>query len=88
MPHTATSQEVSKSFGRFGRQALQAPLTITHHGRDSLVLLSHAEYERLKRRDRQVLTFDDFNDEDRAAVAAMQPPPEAEAFNGEVETDG
>ena len=52
MTHVASSAEVSKSFGRFGRQALQEPVTITHHGVPSLVLLSHAEYERLKSRDR------------------------------------
>ena len=69
MAHVATSEEVSRSFGRFGRQALQAPLTITHHGRESLVLLSHAEYERLKRRDREVLTIDQATPEMRAAVA-------------------
>lgn len=88
MTQIATSQEVSKSFGRFGRQALQAPLTITHHGRDSLVLLSHAEYERLKRRDREVLTLADFTDEDRAAVAAARAPEASHAFDHEVETDG
>lgn len=72
MAQVATSEEVSRSFGRFGRQALQSPLTITHHGRDSLVLLSHAEYERLKRRDRQVLTIDQVPMEVRDAVAAAR----------------
>ena len=85
MSLSATSEQVSRSFGRFGRQALQAPLTITHHGQDSLVLMSHAEYQRLKRRDRQVLTLADFTDDDRTAVAAMRPSAEAAAFDDEVE---
>lgn len=72
MAQTATSEEVSRSFGRFGRQALQAPLTITHHGRESLVLLSHAEYERLRRRDRQVMTIDQVPRELRDEVAAAR----------------
>lgn len=87
MTQTATAEQVSRAFGRFGRQALQAPLTITHHGQDSLVLLSHEEYQRLKRRDRVVMTLADFTDEDRAAVAASQPHPDAEAFNHEVTGD-
>jgi PHD/YefM family antitoxin component YafN of YafNO toxin-antitoxin module len=85
MPQSVSSVEVSKSFGRVSRQALQSPITITHHGQDSLVLLSHAEYQRLKRRDRQVMTMADFTDEDRAAVAASRAPAEASAFDGEVQ---
>ena len=84
MTHVASSAEVSKSFGRFSRQALQEPVTITHHGAPSLVLLSHAEYERLKSRDREVLTLADFTDEDRAAIAASRAPSDAQAFNTEL----
>ncbi|WP_449470219.1 hypothetical protein [Sphingobium chungangianum] len=83
MTQTATSVEVSKAFGRFGRQALREPLTITHHGVANLVLMSAAEFERLKRRDREVLTMGDFTDEDRAAVAAARAPKEADAFDHE-----
>ncbi|MHA3795513.1 type II toxin-antitoxin system Phd/YefM family antitoxin [Sphingomonas sp. YL-JM2C] len=85
MPQTVSSVEASKAFGRISRQALVAPLTITHHGHDSLVLMSAAEYQRLKRRDRQVLTLADFTEEDRAAVAASRAPAEAAAFNDEIQ---
>ena len=71
-----SSADVSKSFGRFSRLALQEPVTITHHGEPSLVLLSFAEYERLKSRDREVLTLADFTEEDRAAIAASRAPSE------------
>ena len=37
----------AKAFGRISRRALEAPVTITHHGHESLVLMSHAEYQRL-----------------------------------------
>lgn len=84
MLHTASSAEVSKSFGRFSRQALQEPVTITHHGVPSLVLLSRAEYERLKSRDREVLTLTDFTEDDRAAIAASRAPADSKAFNGEM----
>ena len=86
MDQSVSSVEVSKAFGRFGRRALEAPLTITHHGQASLVLLSHTEYQRLKRRDREVLTMADFTDDDRADVAAAQPHADAAAFDDEVGT--
>jgi PHD/YefM family antitoxin component YafN of YafNO toxin-antitoxin module len=84
MSETASSVEVSKAFGRYSRNAMQAPLTITHHGNPSLVLLSVTEYERLKRRDREILTMADFSDEDRTAVAASRTPVEAGKFDDEV----
>ena len=83
MTHSVSSVEASKSFGRISRQALEAPLTITHHGHDSLVLMSHAEYQRLKSRDREVLTLSDFTDDDRAAVAAARTSSEAAQFDDE-----
>ena len=86
MPQTASSVEVSKSFGRFSRQALESPLTITHHGHESLVLLSHAEYQRLKRRDREVFTLTDVPEEIVEGVRAARAPAEAAAFDHEVES--
>lgn len=87
MAQTATAVEVSRAFGFFSRQALQEPVTITNHGHASLVLMSHAEYERLKRRDRAVLTFADFTAEDHAAVAASAAPAEARAFDHEADAE-
>ncbi|WP_010339727.1 prevent-host-death family protein [Sphingobium yanoikuyae] len=86
MPQTASSVEVSKSFGRFSRQALESPLTITHHGHDSLVLLSYAEYLRLKSRDRQVYAIDEVPDDIAEGVRAARPPAETAAFDNEVES--
>lgn len=87
MPQTVSSVEASKAFGRISRQALVAPLTITHHGHDSLVLMSAAEYQRLKSRDREVLVLADFTDDDRAAIAASRAPAAAAAFDGEVQNN-
>ena len=38
----------------------RGPVTITHNGRDEYVLLSASEYQRLKRRDRQVLGVEEW----------------------------
>ena len=84
MPQSVSSVEVSKSFGRISRCALEAPLTITHHGHDSLVLMSYAEYQRLKSRDREILALGAFTEEDRAAVAATRVPEEAAGYDDEL----
>ncbi|AJR26623.1 type II toxin-antitoxin system Phd/YefM family antitoxin [Sphingomonadaceae bacterium G21617-S1] len=84
MAHSVSSVEASKSFGRISRRALESPLTITHHGHDSLVLMSHAEYMRLKSRDREVLSLSDFTEEDREAIAAARPAAEAAHFDDEL----
>lgn len=81
MPRSVRSVEASKSFGRISCLALEAPLTITYHGRDSLLLMSHAEYRWLKSRDRQVLALGDFGKGDRAVIAASRAPAEAENFD-------
>ena len=84
MSQSVSSVEVSKAFGRVSRRALQSPLTITHHGHDSLVLMSHTEYHRLRSRDREVLALDDFTHDDRAAIAASRTPAEAADFDSEL----
>ena len=43
-----TAAEVQKQFGAYSERAQREPVTITKHGRDSLVLISAEDYERLK----------------------------------------
>ncbi len=45
---TITAAEFQKRFGRYREAAIRQPVAVTHHGRDSLVLLSAEEYARLK----------------------------------------
>jgi len=80
---SVTSAEFQKGFGRYREAALKAPVTITHHGRDSLVLVAVDEYRRLKRRERQVMGLDDFTDADVTAIEAAVLPPKAAAFDHE-----
>lgn len=84
MPNpSVTSAEFQKGFGRFREAALKEPLTITNHGRDSLVLMGADEYRRLKRRERRVVGLDDFTEADIAAIEASEPPPEATVSRSE-----
>lgn len=48
---SVTSAEFQKNFGTYKDAAMRAPVTITNHGRESLVMLSAEEYKRLKAMD-------------------------------------
>lgn len=73
-----------KNFGALADQALAEPVRITRHGRDRLVMISAAEYDRLKRRDRQVFRAEDLPDEVLALIAKTEAPAEAAGFDDEL----
>ena len=79
-----SSGELQRKIGHVQDLALVEPVTITSNGRDRLVMMSAEEYRRLKRRDRQVMTLDDFTDADIAALEKVRAPVEAAAFDHEV----
>lgn len=79
------SAEFQKNIGRYQDVALIEPVIVTRNGRERTVLLSASEFQRLKRRDRQVLGLSDFTDEDIAAIERAQPPPETAEFDHEVD---
>ena len=79
-----SSAEFHKHLGRYQDLALTQAVAITRNGRDRTVLISVAEYQRLMRRDRQVLTLDDFTDADVAALEATRAPEASKAFDDEL----
>ncbi len=78
------STDFSKEVGRYQDAALTRPVIVSRNGRDRTVLISVEEYRRLKRRDRQVMSLDDFTDADIAAVKKAKAPSAAAAFNDEI----
>ena len=76
--------EFQKNVGRYSDVALTQPVTVTRNGRDRTVMLSAAEYQRLKRRDRDVLGLDDFTEADLAAIRAAEPSSAAAEFDSEL----
>ncbi len=74
MATRVTAREVQKMFGRYHDQALAAPVTVTKYGRPSVVILSAAEYERLKKLDRQALAVTELSDSDIDAIKAARTP--------------
>lgn len=87
MPNVSvTSAEFQKNFGRYREAAIREAVTITNHGRDSLVLMSADEYRRLKKRDREVLDIADLSDADMEAIQAAPIPADAAAFDHELDS--
>ncbi len=81
-----SATEFSKEAGRYQDAARSQPVVVTRNGKDSTVTISVEEYRRLKRRDREVLSIDDFTDADFEAVRRAEPSQDAEAFNHELES--
>ena len=79
-----TSAEFQKAFGRYREAALRAPVTITNHGRDSLILMGVDEYQRLKSRDRQALRVEDLTDAEFTAIAEQELPQSLAEFDHEL----
>ena len=69
-----SSTEFGKEVGRYQDVALTQPVVVTRNGRDRTVMISAEEYHRLKRRDRRVVSIEDFTDEDMALIAKSEAP--------------
>ena len=65
-----------KHYSALADHALTEPVTITKHGRDRLVVVSAAEYERLKKRDRQVFQSAELPDAVLQLIAQAEVPAE------------
>jgi len=79
-----TSTQFIKTPGAYQDQAQREPVVIMKHNREHTVLLSAQEYHRLKRRDRQVFRVGELSEADVAAIAAVEAPAEAAAFDHEL----
>jgi prevent-host-death family protein len=70
---TAAAEAVGKNFGHYSDLALKGPVMVTRHGRERTVMISAEEYERLKRRDREVLDFANLDEgKRRELIAALE----------------
>jgi prevent-host-death family protein len=79
-----SAAEFQRNIGRYQDLALTQPVAVTRNGRERTVLISVDEYQRLKRRDRQVVALDDFTAADIAALEATRAPDTAKAFDSEL----
>jgi prevent-host-death family protein len=89
LPSLVPAKDFARKIGQYQRQALVKPVTITAHGEPTLVVLSVAEYQRLKRRAREALSIDTMSleqvDEMFAALEAQKPPAGGDEFDRELD---
>ena len=74
MAKVVTASEVNKNFGRYHDQALVTPVRVVKYRRPSVVIVSAAEYERLRRLDRKALAVEELSSADIAAIKAARIP--------------
>ncbi len=74
MGETVPIAEVKKNFEFYQDRALRTPVTVTTHGRPSVVILAADEYERLRNLDRQALSITELSEADIAAIATARVP--------------
>jgi prevent-host-death family protein len=80
-----SAAEFQNNVGRYADAARQGPVVVTRYGRDELVVLSAAEYARLRASDRRVIVLAEAAPEEAAellqALVQAQPTPAAQALD-------
>lgn len=76
-----SAKDIAGKFGFYTDEAMLRPVGIQRHGVTRVVMLSLNEYERLLRRDRQVILTKDLDDETLDAILNAEIPAEAVALN-------
>ncbi|MGH7103179.1 MAG: type II toxin-antitoxin system prevent-host-death family antitoxin [Acetobacteraceae bacterium] len=79
-----TSAEFIRNYGSLADKALAEPVTITKNGRDRLVLVSAAEYDRLQRRDRRAIRAEELTEEEIALITKAEVPAEHTHLDAEL----
>ena len=80
-----SAAEFQRNIGRYQDMALSQPVGVTRNGRERTVMISVEEYHRLKRRDRRVMSLEDFTAADLAALEATRAPESAKVFDDELD---
>ena len=76
-----SSAEFQRAFGLLADKALMAPIAITKHGRDHLIVLSAEEYARMKRGYRRVGLTSELPDDLLAMVEQSRMDPRHDHLN-------
>lgn len=80
-----SAAEFQNNFGRYADAARESPVVVTRYGRDELVVLSAAEYARLRASYRRVVILDETTPDEAAellqALARAPATPAAQALD-------
>ena len=83
---TITAADLRRQFTRCRELALKEPVSVTHNGRESLVVLSADEFKRLKALDtREALYAWELPQDLADALEAAEPPAFTAQFDHELE---
>jgi PHD/YefM family antitoxin component YafN of YafNO toxin-antitoxin module len=80
-----SATEFSKEVGRYQDLALGQAVIVTRNGRDRTVMISAEEYQRLKRRDRQVYAAGELPDEMIEAIRQSEMDPRHQHLDALIE---
>ncbi|MGO9005027.1 MAG: type II toxin-antitoxin system Phd/YefM family antitoxin [Beijerinckiaceae bacterium] len=84
MPIRVTASQFQQTFGALSDKARHEPVVITKHGRDSLVVMSAEEWDRLRRRDRRVGLASELTEDWVEAVRDAKVPDEFAHLDAEL----
>jgi len=79
-----TSVELQRNFGTYRILALKEPVMVTNHGRADLVMISNAEYTRLKDFEQRTFHVSQLTDDELADLDNAVIPTEAAQYNNEI----
>lgn len=80
-----SATEFGKEIGRYQDVALSQPVIVARNGRDRTVMISAEEYQRLKRRDRQVYATGELSDDLIEAVRNSEMDPRHQHLDALIE---
>ena len=83
-----SAKEVAGKFGYYTDEAMLHPVGIQRHGVTRVVMLSLKEYERLLRRDRQVLLVKDLDEHELEAIRSAEPSERSRALDHLMDDSG
>lgn len=82
---TVSAREAASKFGYYTDEAMLHPVGIQRHGTTRVVMISLKEYQRLLRRDRQVLLVKDLDDETLDAIRNAEPSERSKELGRQLE---
>lgn len=85
---TVSAKEAASKFGYYTDEAMLHPVGIQRHGTTRVVMISLKEYQRLLRRDRQVLLVKDLDDETLDAIRQAEPSERSKELGRRLEDPG
>ena len=75
-----SAKQVASKFGYYTDEAMLRPVGIQRHGSTRIVMISLNEYERLLRRDRQVILTEDLDEETLNSIRSAEPGERSKAI--------